>query len=159
MVRTSHVEAAGAQAAIPMTAAHGFVGSWRLDVFEDQGPPTLGLATLGADGTVVTAEHPVVTPPGAPGVIFTSSGHGAWQASGPDTAILTFASLGSDGTGNLFAAVTFRAAIALGPDGQTMSGEAEATIAGREGETLAIFPLKLQGRRIVPEAPAPSTAG
>jgi hypothetical protein len=58
-----------------MPKRQGFVGSWRMTFFEAVGPPTLGLATFGADGTVVTAEHPVVMPPIAPGVVFTSSGH------------------------------------------------------------------------------------
>ncbi|MGH2561184.1 MAG: hypothetical protein ACRDJH_19115 [Thermomicrobiales bacterium] len=62
--------------ATSLARGEGFVGSWWVTVFETDGPPTRALFTLGADGTMVTAEHPVVTPPGAPGVIFTSSGWG-----------------------------------------------------------------------------------
>src|SRR5687767_4099415 len=79
------------------------VGSWLLTIFETDGPPTRGLVTVHADGTLVSAEHPVVTPPGAPGVIFTSSGHGSWQPTDGDEASFAFVALGSDGTGNLFA--------------------------------------------------------
>jgi hypothetical protein len=102
---------------------------------------------------MVTAEHPVVTPPGAPGVIFTSSGHGAWQATGPGSAIFTYIGLGSDGQGKLFAVVTFRGAVRLDTGGRALSGEVVATIADPDGKTLATFPMTLQGTRIVAEAP------
>ena len=137
---------------------NGFVGSWRTTFFEAEASPTLGLATFGADGTLVTAEHPVVTPPGAPGVIFASAGHGTWRATGSDTAIATFVGLGSDGQGNLFGTVTVRAACALGADGQTFDGEAVATIADPGGGALGTFTGTLRGTRIVAEAPgAPAT--
>jgi hypothetical protein len=135
-----------------MLSGQGLVGSWRLTVFEDEGPPTLALATFGTDGTVVTAEHPVVTPPGAPGVIFTSSGHGMWKARGPDTAIFTFVGLGSNGQGQLFAVVDLRARITLGTNGQEFSGEFVATISDRSGDTLATYPGTLQALRIAAEA-------
>jgi hypothetical protein len=123
-------------------------------IHEADGPPTRALFTFGADGTVVIAEHPVVTPPGAPGVIFTSSGHGAWQASGPNSVRATFIALGSDGQGNLFAIVTFRIEITLEAGGQTFAGEFVATIADPGGNTLATFPGALQATRIVAEATA-----
>src|SRR5688500_11690840 len=117
----------------------GFVGSWRLTVYEAEGPPTLALATLGGDGTVVTAEHPVVTPLVASGPIFASGGHGAWQATGPDAAILTFVGLGSEGQGSLFGTVTIRAGITLDVDGQAVSGEFVATLADPKGTAMATF--------------------
>lgn len=142
-----------------MARHSGIVGSWWATVFETDGPPTRALFTFGADGTMVTAEHPVVTPPGAPGVIFTSSGHGAWEATGPESAIFTFIGLGSDGQGHLFGVVTVRGGVTLGADGQTLSGDIVATIADREGNTLATFPMTLQGTRIVAAAPTASGAG
>jgi hypothetical protein len=145
---------------MPRTAeGQGFVGSWQITVFEREGPPTLALATCGADGTLVTAEHPVVTPPDAPGPIFASAGHGAWRTTGPDAAIFSTVGLGSTGQGTLFAVVTFRAAVTLGADGQTFSGEFVATVADRAGTTMATFPGTLQGTRIAAEAPAVPTAG
>jgi hypothetical protein len=129
------------------------VGSWHVTVYETDGPPTRGLCTLGADGTMVTAEHPVVTPPGAPGVIFTSSGHGAWNAAGPDRVIFTFAGLGSDGNGNLYCVVTFRGDITLNGEGTGFAGDVVAGIADPAGATLAVFPLTIDGTRIVAEAP------
>ena len=150
-------------AVVPDTAppvdGQGFVGSWRMTVFEAEGPPTLALATFGADGTVVTAEHPVVTPPVAPGPIFASGGHGAWTPTGPDAAILTFVGLGSDGQGKLFGTVTMRAGIMLGTAEQAFSGEFVATLTNPEGRAMATFPGTLQGTRIVAEAPEMSNGG
>lgn len=137
----------------PLADGQGFVGSWRMTIFEAEGPPTLGLATFGADRTVVTAEHPVVTPPIAPGVVFTSSGHGAWEPTGPDTAIVTFVGLGGDGQGSLFGTLTARASITLGAAGQTFSGEVAWTIADPGGNPLATYLGSLQATRIVAEAP------
>jgi hypothetical protein len=130
----------------------GFAGSWLITFYEEDGPPTLALATLSADGTVVTAEHPVVTPPIAHGPVFTSSGHGAWQATGPDTAALTFVGLGSYGEGVLFGTVTANATIALAPDGQTFDGDVLFTIAERGGNTLGAFPGSFRATRITAEA-------
>jgi hypothetical protein len=129
------------------------VGSWHVTVYETDGPPTRGLCTLGADGTMVTAEHPVVTPPGAPGVIFTSSGHGAWKAAGPDRVIFTFATLGSDGAGNLYGVVTFRGDTTLNQEGTAFAGDIVATIADPAGTTLAVFPMTIDGTRIAAEGP------
>jgi len=135
-----------------------FVGSWQLTFFEAAGSPTLRLATFGTDDAVVTAEHPVVTPPIAPGVVFTGSGHGVWQATGPDTAIVTFVSLGSTGQGTLFGTVTARSNIRVGWDGQTFSGHVVWTIADRDGNPLATYPGTFQAKRIVAEAPESTTA-
>lgn len=129
------------------------VGSWRMTVFEADGPPTLALATCGADGTLVMAEHPVVTPPGAPGLIFTSSGHGAWAATGPDTAMLTFVVLGSDQQGNLFAVASFQVAITLNSGGQTFTGQFSVTLDDASGHTMTTFHGTVEGRRIVAEPP------
>jgi hypothetical protein len=104
--------------------------------------------TLHADGTLVAAEHPVVTPPGAPGVIFTSSGHGSWQAIGEDAVSFAFKTLGADGTGNLFAVVTIRGAVAIDPEGNTFAGEATATIFDPSERHLGAFALTLRGERI-----------
>ncbi len=135
------------------TDRQGFIGSWLMTFFEEDGPPTLALATVGADGTVVTAEHPVVTPPIADGPVFASSGHGAWKETGPDSAIVTFVGLGSYGHGVLFGTVTARATITLGPDGETFDGKGVFTIADPAGNLLATFPGTFNANRIVPEAP------
>jgi hypothetical protein len=147
-----------------MSGIAAAVGSWHVTIYETDGPPTRGLCTLGADGTMVAAEHPVVTPPGAPGVIFTSSGHGAWKAAGADRVIFTFAALGSDGAGNLFGVVTIRGDTTLNQAGTAFAGDAVATIDDPTGATMAVFPMTIEGTRIVAEGPdvamaeRPSTA-
>ena len=135
----------------------GFVGSWRATIFETDGPPTQALFTLGADGTLVSAEHPIVTPPGA-GRIFTSSGHGAWMADGPGTAIITFVGLGSREEGTLFGTVTIRAAVALDAGGHTCRGQFVATLADPDEHPLATFTGTLEATRIVAEAPVMSAS-
>ena len=125
------------------------VGSWQMTVYETDGPPTRGLCTFGADGTMVTAEHPVVTPPGAPSVIFTSAGHGAWRATGPDVVEFTVVALGSDITGHLFTAVTFRGDARFDQDAMSFTGAVVATLDDPNGTEMAVFPLRIEGRRIV----------
>lgn len=125
------------------------VGSWQIMVYEPEGPPTRALCTLGADGTMVTGEHPVVRPPGAPGVIFTSSGHGAWKAAGPNRVIFTFVALGADGIGNLYGVVTFRGEATLSRDAASFTGDVTASIADPAGAEIAAFPMTIEGTRIV----------
>jgi hypothetical protein len=146
------------QNAAPPATGQGFVGSWRITVYEADGPPTLALAAVAADGTLVTAEHPVVTPPDTAGVVFTSAGLGVWRATAPDTAILTFVGLGCHGQGNLFGTVTVRAGVTLRADCQEFSGEFVATIAEPGGSTIATYPGTLRATRIVAEAPQTAAA-
>jgi hypothetical protein len=136
-----------------MSQQQGFVGSWLVTFFEEDGPPTLALATFGADGTVVTAEHPVVTPPIATGAVFTIAGHGAWQATGPDTAVATFVGLASYGEGILFGTATARSSMTLGSDRQTFSGSVVWTIADPAGNVLATYPGAYRATRIIAEGP------
>ena len=136
-----------------LAATRSVVGSWLVRFFEADGPPTLALATFGGDGTVVSAEHPVVTPPIAPGVIFTSSGHGAWAATGPDTVDFTVVGLGSYAEGILFGTATGHATIALAADGQSFSGDVVWTIADPAGNPLATFPGTFRATRIVAGSP------
>jgi hypothetical protein len=137
-----------------ITEQQGFVGSWLMTFFEEDGPPTLALATVGADGTVITSEHPVVTPPVATGAIFTSAGHGVWRATGPDTAIVTFVGLGSYGDGALFGTATAKSSITLGADGQSFSGDVVWTVARPDGSVLATYPGRFRATRIVAEGPS-----
>ena len=137
----------------PMAESMGFVGSWLVTFFEEGGPPTLALATVGADGTVVASEHPVVTPPIANNVVFTSAGHGAWASTGPETAVFTLVVLGSYGEGVFFGTATGHSAIKLGADGQTFSGDVVWTLADPAGQPLATFPGTFQATRIVAEGP------
>lgn len=152
--------AATTPAATPMADRHGLVGSWRVTAAPAQGPPELVLGTFAADGSAVTAAPRVLPAPGgADGVVYTSSGHGAWEASGPDTAILTFIVLLADEQGNVVGTNTVRANIILGADARTFSGEFVWTIADPSGTTLVTIPGTVEATRIVAEAPEMPTSG
>ncbi|MGH2561188.1 MAG: hypothetical protein ACRDJH_19135 [Thermomicrobiales bacterium] len=145
-----------AQDTTPPAEGQGLVGSWRVMAVSPDEPPELSLGTFGADGTVVTSPRPVFPPmPGGPGgVIFTSAGHGAWEATGPDTATVTFVVLTADGQGNQLFTVTVRATGTLGADGQTFSGEGTRTFTDPAGNTMMTQPVVVEATRIVAEAPA-----
>jgi hypothetical protein len=152
--------ATNAQDAALMSEAPGVVGSWQITVAAAQEPPFQGLGTFGADGMVLVSPPPVVPslPHGPDTVIYTSAGHGAWGATGPDSAVFTFIFLGADAQGNPFAIVTVRASITLGADEQTFGGEFVRTIADPAGNTMATEPGTIQAARIVAEAPEISAA-
>jgi hypothetical protein len=136
---------------------NAFVGSWQVTVTPTQGPPVRSLGTFGADGTVVTSPPPVLPRPGAPGgVIFTSAGHGAWAAAGPDAAILTFVAQAADGQGNPFTTMTVRARLTLGAGGQTFGGEGARAFANPAGNVMATDQIAVQATRVVAEAPKSS---
>jgi hypothetical protein len=151
--------ATSAQDATPM-AGQELVGSWRLTVTEAQAPPFLALGTFGADGTVVVSPPPVVppSPHGPATVVHTSAGHGAWEVTGADTAIVTFVLLATDEQGNLFATRTIRASLTLGSDGQSFSGEFEATVVDPAGNVMATESGVIQATRIIAEAPGTRAA-
>jgi hypothetical protein len=143
-----------AQDATPMADSQGFIGSWQVIVSFAQGPPSRSLGTIDADGTIVASIAPIMPWPGAPGdVLFLSSAHGAWEATGSDSSIVTFLALLADGQGNLFGTATIRASITLDPDGETFSGSNMVTIADLEGTTVATRRGTIQGMRIVAEEP------
>jgi hypothetical protein len=138
-----------------MSQLHGIVGTWRVTEDQAQGPPEVALGTFGADGTAVTSPQPVFPPMGpSREAIFTSAGHGAWEATSPDTAVVTFVVLTADRQGNPLITVTVRAGLALGADGQTFRGEGIRTFADQAGNTEATEATVVRGTRIVAEAPA-----
>ena len=143
-----------------VNGGHDLVGSWRLKVTETQTPPFLALGTFGAEGTVVVSPPPVVppSPRGPATVVHTSAGHGAWKATGPDTAILSFVLLAADAEGNPFATRTVRASITLGADRQRLSGELVATIADPTGNAVATESGTIEATHLVAEAPGTSSA-
>ena len=151
--------ATNAQDATPM-AGQEFVGSWRLTVAEAEAPPFLALGTFGADGTAVISPPPVVPPSshGPATVVHTSAGHGAWEATGADSAIVTFILMAADEKGSPFATRTVRASLMLGADGQSFSGEFEATVADPAGTFMATESGTIQATRIVAEAPGTPAA-
>ena len=69
-------------------ATSGFVGAWRI-TSETPFGSSQSLMTVMADGTVVFTDRPTL--PGGVGfpVSFVSTGHGAWEQTGPATAAAT----------------------------------------------------------------------
>ena len=151
----------GAQDATQTAGDAGFVGAWQVAVTLDQGSPEVSLGTFSADGTVVTGVSPVLpAPPDAPSaVVFTSGGHGVWEATESGTAIITFVLLLADEQGQPFGTATVRGHLALDADAQTFRGEVVRTLADPEGTTLATIPGEVQGTRIVAEAPDAAVDG
>lgn len=142
-------------ATTPTAGGRGFAGSWRVSVSVSQGPTFVNLSTLGADGTVVNSGLPASEPPpgGPPGVVFSSTQHGAWASTGPDAANVTFVGLAADEQGRALGTSTVRASIVLAADGNTFSGEFVTTLADPAGITVATFAGTVQATRIVAEPP------
>jgi hypothetical protein len=153
--------AVGAQDASQTADAAGFVGAWQVAVTLDQGSPEVSLGTFSADGTVVTAVSPVLpAPPDAPtAVVFTSGGHGVWEATGSGTAIITFVLLLADEQGQPVGTATVRGRLTLDADAQTFRGEVVRTLADPAGTALATIPGDVQGTRIVAAAPDAAVDG
>jgi len=129
-----------------------FAGSWRV-MATDPETTELSLGTYGADGTVVTSPRPVVPPFGpSEEPIYTSAGHGAWAATGPDTGVATFVVLTADRLGNESVTVTVHASVAFGADRQTFTGEGSRTFADPAGNTVGSQPVTVEGTRIVADA-------
>jgi hypothetical protein len=120
-------------------AGHPLVGTWVLNTNADDPttPPTL--ASFSADGiyTQVDAE-------GAVGI-------GAWQATGPNTADMTFHELGSE-DGNFAGTATIRAAIEVAADGQSLTATFTAEFTLPDGmESGEYGPGNVTGTKVVVE--------
>lgn len=137
-------------------AGSNLVGSWRVALSFADGRTIGGLATHGADGTVVGSGLPVQpSPPGAaPGVVFSSLGHGSWEATGADTANITIVHLRANAEGQFLGTLTARQSVTVSADGESFSGELVSTLADPTGAEIATFAATLQATRIVAEAPA-----
>ena len=152
---------AGIDAATPGAEGTGFVGSWRVAVSPEQGPPEVSFGTFNAEGTLVTAVSPVLpAPPDAPSpVVFTSAGHGAWEETGADTARITFVLLTADAQGTPLGTATVRGHLTLSADAQSFRGEVVRTLTDPTGTTLMTGPAMVEGTRILAEAPELAAAG
>jgi hypothetical protein len=151
----------GAQDASQTADAAGFVGAWQVAVNLDQGSPEVSLGTFSADGTVVTAVSPVMPAPAdaQTPVVFTSGGHGVWEATGSGTAIITFVLLLADEQGQPVGTATVRGHLVLDTDAQTFRGDVVRSLADHAGTTLATIPGEVQGTRIVAAAPDAAVDG
>jgi hypothetical protein len=136
-----------------MAGQSGFNGAW-LVTATDQDTPERSLATFGADGIVLTSPPPVF-PPLGPSLeaVYTSAGHGTWEATGPDSAVGSFVILTADRHGNALMTVTVRARLKLGDGGQSWTGEGLRHFADAAGNTLTTQPAIVTGERIAAVAP------
>lgn len=133
-----------------MSQQQGFVGSWQVIATDSPGPPNISLATVGADGTVVTSPPPVFPPMDPSGeAIYTSAGHGAWEATGRDSAVVTFVVLTADRQGNPLLTVTVRASVTLDAGRQSWSGEGSRTFTDPGGNIVATELATVRATRIV----------
>jgi hypothetical protein len=117
------------------------------------------------DGTVVFSPRPAA-PAGEPPVVFISTGHGAWEPTGPDTASASFTVFITDADGDFLWVVTDSVEMTLSPDGSSWSGPYSSTTADPDGNVLGSAPGEAEATRITlqplatPEAsPAPSAEG
>jgi hypothetical protein len=128
-------EAAGAVAS---TELHPVVGAWILTVDDDPGaPPTLG--EFSAEGTYHDAEYDGL------------GGIGAWEATGPNSAALTFIQQFPSEDGESGESVTIRATLEVDPDGQSFSGEYTIEFGGEGGPPGEYGPGTVTATRIVVE--------
>jgi hypothetical protein len=138
---------AGAQVATPSTGSNSFVGAWRLTTITPFGP-SQSLITFTSDGTVIFSDRPSL--PGDVGfpVSFISAAHGAWEATGPDTASATFVEFVTDGEGNFLVIVTDSIEVTLSADGDTFSGQFSSVSTDPAGNVLYVGGGTVEATRI-----------
>jgi hypothetical protein len=137
-----------AQDATPPAAGGSFVGAWRITSTNPAGA-SQGLLTLMTDGTVLFSGRPAAPTGGEPPVVFISAGHGAWEQTGPDTAVASFTVFIADGAGNFLWVVTDSVEMTLGADGDSWSGPYSSTTADPSGNVLATVPGTAEATRIM----------
>jgi hypothetical protein len=125
------------------TAGHPLVGAWVIDTSaEDPAGPQE--ATVPPDVTVFTDEGTVIdsTPFGETGV-------GAWEATGPDAAALTFVIPVEDD--DFAGSVIIRATLKLDATGETFSGPYSYTVVASDGTVVDAGRDLVRGTRITVE--------
>jgi hypothetical protein len=138
----------------PPAETHPLVGSWRVEVTVDGNPPLAlpNLASFTADGVAVVSAPPLLPElPGSPARDAFSTGHGAWRATGPDTARVTFAFL-VVGPGGVLASVnTVRGDLAVDPDGNAYAGAFTLAIDDADGNRIGAGSGSWRATRIAAE--------
>jgi hypothetical protein len=102
-------------------AGHPIVGAWLLDVAADDPTNPPALAIFHDDGTYLQAD--------ADG----STGVGAWEATGADTAALTALFHGQDEAGGFAGATKVRAIVEVADVGDTLTAEYTLEFVGPDG--------------------------
>lgn len=148
----------GAQTGTPPATTQGFVGAWRLTTATPFGS-SQSLITFMADGTVIFTDRPVSPADAGFPVTFISTGHGAWQEAGSDTAAATWIEFVSDGQGQFLATVTDSVEATLGADGNSWSGPYSATVADPSGNMIFVGGGTVEATRITVQPLATPAAG
>jgi hypothetical protein len=131
----------------PTAAGQGFTGAWHLTTQNPAGD-NQSLLTLGADGTVIFSAAPAHPGTGGFPVTFISTGHGAWEQTGPTTAAASFTVFITDGDGNFLAVVTDSVEMTLGADRNSWSGPYSSTTADPNGNVFNVAPGTAEAERI-----------
>ena len=129
---------------------HPAIGSWRIMLSSDESDSeNHALITLMADGSLVSSPPSVEQfPLSADGVIFVSSGHGAWTATGADRVELGFIAQATSSQGELLGFGSVHATGQEHADGTSFSGRYHFEIAGPDGIVFATEDGDVRGMRI-----------
>ncbi len=135
------------ESSTPTATGNSFVGAWRV-TFDTPMGPSQSLLTVMADGTVLFSGRPVSPAAGPNPTTFSSAAHGAWEATGPDTAATTWVGLVTDGEGNFLAVVTDSVVATLDASGDAWSGTYSASVADPNGNVLYVGGSTVEATRI-----------
>ena len=123
-------------------ADHPLVGSWIVDTDTENPENLLELATIFADGVALLSSADGTT------------GHGAWEPTGDDTANLTFLLVFEDG-----ARLTIRASVEMAADGQSFTSPYTNEFFDPAGQSSGeIGPGTAEGTRVEVEGPGTPVA-
>ena len=124
------------------TSAHPVVGAWLLNTNPSNPHNPLSVAVFSPDGTYQESD--------ADG----SDGAGTWQATGADTAILTFVIPQQDNKGNAAGFVRIRATVTVAADGASFTAPYTLELVDASGKSSGqLGPATATGTRITAEAP------
>lgn len=133
---------AGAAQATPTTATSPLVGAWELQTQTGNPSHPPSVAVFHPDGTYYESD--------ADG----SDGAGAWQMTGPNTAILTIVFHSTDQKGNYAGEAKVRAAVTLDASGNSFTAPYTIELISPDGKSSGqLGPVTATGKRIVAEAP------
>jgi hypothetical protein len=150
-----------AQTGTPPAAGKGFVGTWQVAGTVAGKPTGFRFATWLSDGTLFTT-GPVVTQaaPGSPNkLVYNSTAHGEWYATGPNTATATFSWMRSDENGNFLGTTTIHLNSTLAADGQSFHNDSTVVITDASGKVVSTTPSTGDGKRLSASPPDLSATG
>jgi hypothetical protein len=133
----------------------GIVGSWRVTLYPDAGTtPNQALITPSADGTLIATPPAVEQFPLAPeGVVYVSTCHGAWKATGVNSAAIGFLGQSSNRQGESLGMGSVRSDCELDGDAMTFGGRYAFEMADPTGNIFATEEGMVRGMRITADAP------